>query len=143
RGCPGPACASMTSDCDLPGGCSSAVEPEPAAAEPIVIPTGRPPRLSGAEVGPEHRGAEVVQLGGDDGPVRPAGEAVDEAGQAGVLPQPEEGRPGAEPREGVELADGERDGQRVWRVVEEGLAVGLQVGGRLTVGDDEDRKSGV
>ena len=49
----------------------------------------------------------------------------------------------AEPRRRVELAHRVGDRQRVRRVGEPHLAVGLEVGGRLAVGDDEQHRLGV
>ena len=89
----------------------------------------------------DHRGTQPVQFRHHDPAFDAPGHLVDEPRQAGIAAQPEDRDLRAQPGHLVEAAHREGDGARVRRVVEERLgpvAVLLEMGRRLTVGDDED-----
>src|SRR3954453_22632063 len=110
-------------------GCGSVVEPEPAAAVEVGHVAGARCAAATAEIAADDRRAEVVELRCDHATLDPVSHLLDEAGQAGVVAEPEERRLGAEPGGVVELTDGPRDRERVRRVGEPHLTVGLEVAG--------------
>ena len=96
-----------------------------------------------AEVGADHGGAEVVELGRDHAAVDPAGHRSMKRARPGSSPSRKNVVCAPSRAGGVELAHGVRDRQRVRRVGEVHLAVGLEVRRRLAVGDDQQHRLGV
>ncbi|MBW0106233.1 transporter substrate-binding domain-containing protein [Pseudonocardia sp. KRD-291] len=68
------------------------------------------------------------------------GDPVHEVRQPGIVAEHEERELGVHPCQLVDPVDRGPDRLRCRRVVEEGFAVGLQVRGRLAVGDDQDHR---
>ena len=93
---------------------------------------------SGPQVVGDDELAEVVGVGEQHPAAGAAGDGVHEPAQPRVLPEHEEVDAGAEPGEVVELGDGGLDGLRFGWPAEQGVPVGVEVGGGFAVGDDHE-----